>query len=78
MSLREDIIQAMAVAGDGTGMGLQSARAADWKISASPAPRHYILTHKMWVSEHTPPRPLDEATRMLLRATGRSSDLTRP
>ncbi|KAJ4144213.1 hypothetical protein LMH87_003103 [Akanthomyces muscarius] len=33
MSLREDIIQAMTVRGDGTDIALESARAMDWKIS---------------------------------------------
>lgn len=78
MSLREDIIQAMIVAGDGRNMAPETARAMDWKISVRAAPQHDILTHKMWLSDHTKPAPLDEATRMLLRAAGTSRHLTRP
>ncbi|KZZ92598.1 LysM domain containing protein [Moelleriella libera RCEF 2490] len=78
MSLREDIIQAMIVAGDGRNMAPETARAMDWKISVRAAPQHDILTHKMWLSDHTKPTPLDEATRMLLRAAGTSRDLTWP
>ncbi len=78
MSLREDIMQAMVVASDGTNMALECVRAMDWKISVRLTPRHYILTHKAWVSNHSPPPPMDEATRIMLRAVGRSSDLSRP
>ncbi len=78
MSLRKAIIQAMIVAGDGTNMAPGSARAMDWKVSVGAASQHDILTHKMWLSDHTKPAPLDEATRMLLRAADTSRDLTRP
>lgn len=78
MSLREDIIQAMAVAGDGTSMTIEYARAMDWKVSVRDAQQHNILTHKMWLSDHTKPAPLDEATRQKLRAAGTSRDWTQP
>ncbi|KAJ3499549.1 hypothetical protein NLG97_g251 [Lecanicillium saksenae] len=78
MSLREDIIQAMTVLGDGTNMALELARAMEWKISVRSGSRHRILSHQTWLSNHTTPAPLDEATRNLLRAAGNSRDLTRP
>ncbi len=78
MSLREHDIQAMTVAGDGTSMRPESARAMDWKISVRDAQQHYILTHKMWLSDPTKPVPLDDATRRKLRAAGTSRDWTRP
>lgn len=78
ISLREDIIQAMIVAGDGTNMHPESARAEDWKISVRAAPQHDILTHKSWLCDHTKPAPLDEATWKLLRSAGKSSDPTWP
>ncbi len=61
LSLREDIIQAMTVAGDGTNISLESARAEDWKIAVQSNQRHDILTHKEWLSDHTKPTPVDNA-----------------
>ncbi|KAJ3498901.1 hypothetical protein NLG97_g753 [Lecanicillium saksenae] len=78
MSLREDIIQAVTVLGDGTNMALEVARAMEWKISVRSGSRHQILSDREWLSDHTTPEPLDEATRNLLRAAGTSRDLTRP
>lgn len=77
MSLYEDIIQCMTVAGDGVNIALESARAEDWKISVRAAPRHNIMTHQMWVCDHTKPAPLTEAERMRLQAIG-TWDLTKP
>lgn len=45
MSLREDIIQAMTVSGDGMNITLESVCAMDWKISVRVASRHNILMH---------------------------------
>lgn len=82
ISLREDIIQAMIVAGDGTNMHPEEARAMDWKISVRAAPQHDILTHNMWLSDHTKPVVVDDAaTRALfqaIRAARTSRHLTRP
>ncbi|OAQ97538.1 hypothetical protein LLEC1_03609 [Akanthomyces lecanii] len=70
LKLREDIIQAMTVAGDGTDIRLESARAEDWKISVRDFQEHNILSHEDWLSYHTKPAPLDDATRRKLRAAG--------
>lgn len=77
MSLYEDIIQCMTVASDGANIALESARAEDWKISVRAAPHHDIMTHQMWLCDHTKPTPLTEAERMRLQAIG-GRDLTWP
>ena len=66
------------MAGDGTNMAPELAYTEDWKISVRAVPQHDILTHKMWLSDHTKPAPLDEATRRLFQAAGKSSDPTWP
>lgn len=72
MSLREDILGAKIVAGDGCNMAPEEARAMDWKISVRTAPWHEIFTHNTWLSDHTRYEPKDDAaTRALLREMAR-------
>lgn len=73
ISLREDIIGAMTVAGDGTWMAPEIAHAMDWRISVRILPEHNILTHKMWLSDHTKPVVRDDAASRSLRKAMREA-----
>ncbi|TQV90077.1 hypothetical protein IF1G_11249 [Cordyceps javanica] len=68
----------MTVAGDGTNITLETARAEGWKISVRSNQRHNILAHRDWLSDHTKPAPLDDATLWKLRAAGTCRDWTKP
>lgn len=72
ISLREDIIGAKIVAGDGRNMHPEEARTTNWMISVKMAPTHEIFTHKQWLSYHTRYEPIDDAaTRAVLQDAAR-------